>query len=296
MNTDDNREEDLQEEDVSAEGEEDTSSDAEDEEEGEEGDEGSDDDEEESEEGSDDDEGDDGEGEGDDEDDEGDDDDEDDPSGKFKGKSRKDILKSYRNLEQTVGERALKLAQDMLLKQGIKPPEDKEKKDGEDEDTFDLGLTDEEIAKMKPSEFARHLNRKILEGATKIAREAINSANESRQKVRTEIQAATKAHPHLKTNSGYRDVVVSLIEAAAAKGETLSLKEACKRADKAMNIKPGQAPADDGGKKDGKKKRPRTDMERPDGNEAGKKKTEEDRVRDSLGSTGASTGALGGLF
>lgn len=309
--TDDNREDLLDEEDGAAEGEdEDTSSDTDDQDDNDDAsdEEGS---EEESDDDADGEDSDDEEEDGEEDDDASDEDEEDDesdededgdldPSGKFKGKSRKDIIKSYRNLERTVGDRAQKLAQEILKKKGLKPTKkDKDEAGGDEGEEFDLGVSDEEIAKMKPREFAQLISRKITEKATEIARNTIERTNEVRQNVRTEIQTATKAHPHLKTNADYRDVVIGLIEAAAAKGEVLTLREACKKADKAMGIKPGKpAEGDDKGGKDGKgKKKPRTAVERAGGTEGGKSKTDEDRVKESLLGGGQSTGSvLGGLY
>lgn len=291
-----NRDEDFDiEDDDAAEGEDESSSEAE--EEAEEGDddaaseEGADEGEEEDEE----------EGEDDDAD-EGEDDDEDydpklDPSGKFKGKSKKEIMQSYRNLETSIGEKAQKLAQDLLKKNGIKTKvktEDAEGADGEEID-FDLGLTDEQIANMKPGEFGKVLSRKILEEATKIARNTIDRTNEVRGNVSREIKEATAAHPHLKENAEYRDIVISLIEAAAGRNEVLSLKDACKKADKAMGIvaKKKEETGADG--KPVVKKKNRMSVERPGGSEGGKPQSDADRVRAGLMAGSSSTGSLGGL-
>ncbi len=296
---DDNHEDDFEiEDDDAAEGEDESSSEA-DEEEGDEAaseegaDEGEDGEEEEGEEGDEDEE------EGD--DDEGADDDYDpklDPSGKFKGKSKKEIMQSYRNLETSIGEKAQKMAQDILKKKGITAKVKKEDAEGEEgEDDFDLGLSEEEISKMKPGEFGKHISRKILERATEIARNTIDRTNEVRGNVSREIREATTAHPHLKTNEDYRDMVISLIEAAAGRGEVLSLKEACAKADKAAGIKPkpaGEQKLDKDGKPIVKKKK-RMSVERPGGSDGGKVQTEADRVRAGLLGGSQSTGHLGGM-
>lgn len=298
----DNREEELDEETLeeetdAAEGEDDeTPSDADDEQEEE--------DEDESEEGSKDDDAD--EDEEDDEDEDEDEDEEDpdydpklDPSGKFKGKSKKEIMQSYRNLETSIGDKAQKLAQEILKKKGIKAKvkdEDAEGEDGDDLD-FDLGLTDEQIAAMKPGEFGKHISRKILEKATEIARNTIDRTTEVRGNVQREIREATAAHPHLKENADYREIVVNMIEAAAGRNEVLSLKDACAKADKAMGIKP--KPAAPKLDKDGKpvvKKKNRMAVEKPGGSDGGKVKSDADRVREGmLGGSSSSTGNLGGM-
>lgn len=296
-NSDENRDEDLENEDQDAAEAEDTDSDsdAEDEEESED-DSADESDEDESEDKSDDQ----------DEEEEGDDSEEDEDADKgkkkgtfvmpekFKGKSAEEIAKAYQNLEGMVGQKALEMAQDFLTKKGIKAkPEDGKKKDGEDDEDFDIGLSDEEIAKMSPKEFARHLNRKITEKATEIARNAIERSNEVKTNVSREIKEATKAHPHLKENKEYREIVLSIIEAANAKGKIVTLKEACEKADKAMNIKPSEKKddADDQGKP---KKKPKTAVEKQDGSDGGKVKTDEDRVKEGMLNAGSST-FLGGL-
>jgi len=212
---------------------------------------------------------------------------------KFKGKTAEEIAKSYTELEGMIGDKALEMAQSFLAKKGIKAKkEDAENKDGDDEE-FDIGLSDDEIAKMSPKEFARHLNRKITEKATEIARNAIERSNEVKTNVSREIKEATKAHPHLKENKEYREIVLSIIEAANAKGKIVTLKEACEKADKAMNIKPSERKDDAGDQ--GKKKKPKTAVEKQDGSDGKPVKTDEDRVKEGMMNAGQSTGFLGGL-
>lgn len=208
---------------------------------------------------------------------------------KFKGKSAEEIAKAYQNLEGMVATKALEMAQQFLTKKGIKAKEE----DKGDDDEFDLGLTDEEIAKMSPKDFARHLNRKITEKATEIMNNAMERSTEVKKNVSREIREATKAHPHLKENKEYREIVLSLIEAANAKGKVITLKEACAKADKAMNIKPGEKKEE---KKPEEKKKNRTAVEKQDGGDGGKMKTDEDRVKEGiLGAGNNSSTVLGGL-
>lgn len=284
--SDENRDEDLENEDQDAAEAEDTDSDsdAEDEEESQDDDSKDESDEDESE----------------DESDDEDEEDDKDKKGKafvmpdkFKGKTAEEIAKSYTELEGMIGDKALEMAQAFLAKKGIKAKkEDAENKDG-DEEEFDIGLSDEEIAKMSPKEFARHLNRKITEKATEIARNAIERSNEVKTNVSREIKEATKAHPHLKENKEYREIVLSIIEAANAKGKIVTLKEACEKADKAMNIKPSERKDDAGDQ--GKKKKPKTAVEKQDGSDGKPVKTDEDRVKEGMMNAGQSTGFLGGL-
>lgn len=292
---DENRDEDLKDEDIEAAEAEDTDSDSDAEDE--EKDEEEESDEDESEDKSDDE---------DEEDDEESDEDEGDKGKKekkgefvmpekFKGKSAEEIAKAYQNLEGMVGQKALEMAQNFLTKKGIKAkPEDGKKKDGDDDEEFDIGLSDAEIAKMSPKEFARHLNRKITEKATEIARNAIERSNEVKTNVSREIKEATKAHPHLKENKEYREIVLSIIEAANAKGKVITLKEACEKTDKAMNIKPGEKKEDLD--EDGKpKKKPKTAVEKQDGGDGKPVKTDEDRVKEGMMNAGSSGSFLGGL-
>jgi len=216
----------------------------------------------------------------------GDEEDDDGLPEKFKGKSAAEIAESYRQLETSIDKKALEKAQEILIQGGLKPNQKKDK----EEDT--LGITEEELSKMTPGEFARWADKRIAERATQIAQDIVNKSNQTREKVRGEIKAAQEAHPHLKTNSAYREMVLDKIEAAQARGKDLSLKEACKAVDKAMDIKPGD------GKKDVEektKKKPRTQVEKTDGVDDQPNATEEDKVREGMLKAGQSTDVLGGL-
>lgn len=231
-----------------------------------------------------------------DEDEDEDEDDEDlDPSNKFKGKSRKDILKAYRSLEKSkkrqVLDEAQKIAQKILANKGIKA--DKEDTEDGDDGEFDLGLTDEEIAKMKPSEFGRHLTKLITKKATEIAQNVIQKNHEVRTNVTREIHDATKTFPLLKENPGFRDVVITFIENAASKGEVLSLKEACKKAAKALGIKPGDKAPEKKDEGKGEKKPNRKGVEKTDGPDGKDVKTEEQKIKDGM--MKGSSSSLGGL-
>lgn len=200
---------------------------------------------------------------------------------KFEGKTVEDVIKAYQNLEGVLDKKAQEKAQEILKNKGmtVKP-------DANDDD-FDIGLTDEEIAKMTPKEFARHMNQKITERATELATKAINSSNETKANVSREIKEATKAHPHLKDNNEYREIVLSIIEAASAKGKIVTLKEACEKADKAMNIKVEE--------KVEEKKKVKTAVEKNDSGGEGKEKTREDRIKEGMLNAGNSGSYLGGL-
>lgn len=203
---------------------------------------------------------------------------------KFRGKSTKQIIDMYTNLEGMIADKALKMAGDFLKKKGLKAV-DEDKKENE-EDEFDLGLTDEQINKMSPKDFGKHLNRKITEKATKIAQETLERSEEVRGNVKREIAEATKTHPHLKENKEYRDVVLSIIEAANAKGEVVTLKSACEKADRALGVK----------KEEKKEKKPlRTAVEKGEGGDESKPLSDEDKVLKGIVNAGKNNSFLGGL-
>lgn len=201
---------------------------------------------------------------------------------KFKGKTAAEIAEAYTNLEAMVDQKAMQKAQELLG--GLKPnnkavPEVEE----------DLGLTEEQMAKMTPKQFLAHINKTITERAKKIAQDTFNRTNEVRTTVKNEVRETTKNHPHLKTNPNYRSIVIDMIDAAAARGEKLTLKEACKKADEAMGIKPEPAkPAVV------EKKKPRTGVEKVTGADAEPVLDDEDQVKAGILGAGARIG-LGGL-
>ena len=210
---------------------------------------------------------------------------------KFKGKSAEEIAKAYANLEKNVDARALKKAQDLLQKGGGLRKKDGTKPTKEELNDFEEELKKMDFSKMKPDEFARWMNQRIMVQATRVAQGIFERSTALKQSVSKEIAEATKVHPHLKDNESYREIVMSMIEAAAGRGETMTLREACKKADKAMNIKPGEKKEEEG---EEKKKKPKTGVEKPEGAGGGKDKTEEERVREGLLHGGNSSG-LGGL-
>ena len=212
---------------------------------------------------------------------------EDDVPEKFRGKTAKEIREMYRNLESRIDQEALKKAQEILTKfnGGTKPEEP------EEDDDFDL--TEEEIKKMSPKEFAKWTDKRISAKATQIASKIIQQSNEVRETVKRDIREATAKHPHLKTNKQYRELVLDRIEASKARGNILSLKDACKQVDDAMGIKPGEAPKE---KKPEEKKKPRTAMEKNKPGGEGAPKSDDEKVLDGiLNAGGKGAGKLGGL-
>jgi len=207
---------------------------------------------------------------------------------KFKGKSTKELIKMYTNLEGMIGTKAMEMAQAFLTKNN--KDIDIKKEDKPKDDEFDLGLTDEQIAAMKPKEFARVLNQKITERATEIARNAIQRSEEVKSNVRRELNDAVKVYPHLKENKNYRGIVLDIIEAGNAKGKVISLKDACKKADEALGIKKEDKP-------DEKKKIIKTAVEKPEGGDGKPVLSDEDKVKAGIlrGGKGSGFNPLGGL-
>lgn len=204
---------------------------------------------------------------------------------KFKGKSAAEIAEAYTNLEAMVNTKALEIAQGLM---GGKKADPETIKKHEVED--DLGLTEEQLKSMSPKQFLAHINKTITERAQRIASETFQRTNEVRTTVRNEVREVTKTHPHLKTNPKYREIVIDMIDAAQARGEKLTLKDACKKADDAMGIKVEPAkPAEPA-----VKKKPRTGMEKVVGTEDTEVLDDEEKVKQGILSAGPRVG-LGGL-
>lgn len=214
---------------------------------------------------------------------------------KFKDKKPEEIIEMYRNLEKQVDSLALKKAQKLFEKAGVKVS-DKDVKKAEEkvEEDSDFDLTDEEIKKMTPKQFAEWTDKRITAKATKIASQIIARSNDVRENVKREIAEATKLHPHLKTNKSYRDLVLDRIEASKSRGKTITLKEACKQVDEAMGIKPGEKKDEE--KKPEEKKKPRTEVEKTEGTDGDKNETEDEKVLSGIKNAGGtSRSPLGGL-
>ena len=202
---------------------------------------------------------------------------------KFKGKSAAEIAEAYTNLEGMITQKAMNLAQTMM---GGKKPDEEARKKAEEEE--DIGLTDEEIKKMTPKQFVQHMRKLTDQRAQKIVADTIARQNEVRTNIRREIKAATKDHPHLKTNQQYRSIVLDIIDARKARGETITLKKACEEADSALNIKPEDKP-----KVNTKKKR--AQVETTDGPAGKKDLDDEEKVKAGILGASQSTPGLGGL-
>lgn len=131
---------------------------------------------------------------------------------RWHGKSREEIIKEYEALEKN------------------QKPEDDEtqEKDNKDEidDNEELNLpSSEELQKMTPSDFAKWVLARIDEGVKR----TIEVQEKVRTAVQKEIEEAKKDHPLHEPD--YRKMVQTIIDAANAKGTTVSLKEACMQVD-----------------------------------------------------------------
>jgi hypothetical protein len=129
---------------------------------------------------------------------------------RWHGKSREEIIKEYESLEKNE-----------------KPNngEGDEVKENQDENK-ELNLPSaEELQKMTPSDFAKWVLTRIDEGVKR----TIEIQEKVRTAVQKEIEEAKKDHPlH---DQDYRKMVQTIIDAASAKGTTVSLKEACMQVD-----------------------------------------------------------------
>jgi len=131
---------------------------------------------------------------------------------RWHGKSREEIIKEYEALEKNQ-----------------KPEGDEaEGKDNEEgmDDNEELNLPSaEELQKMTPSDFAKWVLARIDEGVKR----TIEVQEKVRTAVQKEIEEAKKDHPLHEPD--YRKMVQTIIDAANAKGTTVSLKEACMQVD-----------------------------------------------------------------
>lgn len=136
---------------------------------------------------------------------------------RWNGKSREEVIKEYETLESRVAS---------LENKGPDKkdqPEDGKTKD-KDEENLNLPSADE-LQKMTPSDFAKWVISRIDDGVKK----TIETQEKIRESVRKEIAEAKKEHPL--QDPDYRKMVQTIMDAASAKGTTVSLKEACVQVD-----------------------------------------------------------------
>jgi len=136
---------------------------------------------------------------------------------RWNGKSREEVIKEYETLESRVA--ALENKDPDKKDQ----PEDSKSKDKEEEN-LNLPSADE-LQKMTPSDFAKWVISRIDDGVKK----TIETQEKIRESVRKEIAEAKKEHPL--QDPDYRKMVQTIMDAASAKGTTVSLKEACVQVD-----------------------------------------------------------------
>lgn len=136
---------------------------------------------------------------------------------RWNGKSREEVIKEYETLESRVA--ALENKNPDKKDQ----PEDGKAKDKEEEN-LNLPSADE-LQKMTPSDFAKWVISRIDDGVKK----TIETQEKIRESVRKEIAEAKKEHPL--QDPDYRKMVQTIMDAASAKGTTVSLKEACVQVD-----------------------------------------------------------------
>lgn len=204
-----------------------------------------------------------------------------DPMAKFKDKTPEELVEMYKNLESAIERKAIEKAKELMLKGNPKG-------ESATKDELEAEIEKMDFTKMEPKAYTKWLLAQIDKRAVAKARETYDQSNQMKTTVSRQIKEATKKYPHLKENAGYREVVISLIEAAQARGETLNLVNACAKADKAL----GTNTAKPGEKKVVKKPK---GVERPTtGTDAKPTMSDEDRVKQGL-LGGKSSGVLGGL-
>lgn len=136
---------------------------------------------------------------------------------RWNGKSREEVIKEYETLEARV------VALENKKSDEKDQPEDTKAKDKEEEN-LNLPSADE-LQKMTPSDFAKWVISRIDDGVKK----TIETQEKIRESVRKEIAEAKKDHPL--QDPDYRKMVQTIMDAASAKGTTVSLKEACVQVD-----------------------------------------------------------------
>lgn len=211
---------------------------------------------------------------------------------KFRGKSPEDVVKSYVELERMIGRKAEELAEGILKEKGIQIT--KEQKQDVKEVVEEIDFSKIDFTKMTPTDFAKWMIGEVDKRAEAKARHIVSQTSTTQETVRTEIAAAQQKHPHLKENQEYRETVLAFIENASARGETLSLEDACQKVDKLMGVKPAEVVE----KKPEEEKKviKRTGMERSSNNDSGQNADEDERMRQGImGAGGAARGPLGGL-
>src|SRR3989344_6130631 len=136
---------------------------------------------------------------------------------KWHGKSREEVIRMYEELET----------------KNQPPKRTKAKSDSKKENDEGKGEgvdvpNDEELAKMTPKQFAEWMVTTVQS----IVGKTYDARSRMRDSAAQEIREAQKDHPLLKTSPEYRELVLSLIDAASQKGTVMPLKEACAKVER----------------------------------------------------------------
>ncbi len=207
---------------------------------------------------------------------------------KFKGKESRDIAKSYVELEKSIEKKAMKRALELA---NVQPKEEEKEKTPE---WINESLKGVDFSSMKPEDFATFMLDKIESRAQEIAKTTYEAADSTKADVQQAIETASKDWPQLKEKEGFRDMVLTLIENSAGKGEILPLEDACTKVGDLMGIKKGEAPTEP--KKPEPKKDIRTGVEKSTGGGEGDNKTEEEKLLSGLMQGNKNPNGLGGLY
>lgn len=201
---------------------------------------------------------------------------------KFKGKSSQDIIKSYLELEKTIGKRPLGKQE----RQDLKDAGLKRKDLGDMEDLKEM-LEKQDFSNMDPKAFTKFLIGLTDKRSEERAKQIYEQKTSIQQAVRTELSEATEQYPMLKSNQEFRDLVLALIESKASAGENMSLMEASKKVSALVGNQEEKVE---------KKPRPKTAIETTPKNTAGGKETEEEKiVKGIMNANSNRNDVLGGL-
>ena len=199
---------------------------------------------------------------------------------KWHGKSREEVIRMYEELET----------------KNQPPKRTKAKSDSKKENDEGKGEgvdvpNDEELAKMTPKQFAEWMVTTVQS----IVGKTYDARSRMRDSAAQEIREAQKDHPLLKTSPEYRELVLSLIDAASQKGTVMPLKEACAKVDGFAGKVKGDTKVSDTEKI--RLKKAKAQVERGVGapTSPGEEKGAEERRLENIFGTSGSNGPLGGL-
>lgn len=203
---------------------------------------------------------------------------------KFRGKTAREIIKSYTELETLIGQRALGKGERQDLKDAGMGRKDL----GSMEEMAKV-ISETDFSKMDAKQFAEWLVGVTDKRATERAREIYQTASTVQQAVRTEIGEATEKFPLLKSNKEFRELTLAVIEADASRGTVTPIIEAAQKVSAMIGAQKQEET-----QKKNEKDRKRTAVETTQGGNGDKKETEEERVVNGL-LRGKQSSAMGGL-